>query len=86
MFGEEHENEILKIPAWDNSIIRRIWDMFQDAESQVIANIKEADFFFAIHLDESTDITRKTQFLAFSKFVHNNLYFANHSQKQQKTM
>jgi hypothetical protein len=27
--------------------------------------------FFAIQLDESTDITGKTQLLAFSKFVHN---------------
>jgi hypothetical protein len=32
--------------------------MSQDAESQVTANIKEANFF-AIQLDESTDITGK---------------------------
>jgi hypothetical protein len=36
----------------------------------VIANIKESDLF-AVHLDESTDITGKAQLLAFSKFVFN---------------
>jgi hypothetical protein len=39
-------------------------------KSQVIASIKEADFF-AIQLDESTDITEKAQLLAFSKLVCN---------------
>jgi hypothetical protein len=36
----------------------------------VIANIKEASFF-AIQLDESTDITGKAQLLAFSRYVCN---------------
>jgi hypothetical protein len=44
--------------------------MSLDVESQVIANIKEADFF-AIQLDESTDITGKAQLLAASRLVCN---------------
>jgi hypothetical protein len=44
--------------------------MSQDVDSQVIANIKEADFF-TIWLDKSTDITGKAQLLAFSRFVCN---------------
>lgn len=36
--------------------------MSQDIESQVIATIKEADFF-AIQLDVSTDISGKAQLL-----------------------
>jgi hypothetical protein len=59
--------------------------MSEDAELEVIANIKEADIF-AIHLDESNDITGKAQLLEFSAFVMktslNSFYSANHSQKQ----
>jgi hypothetical protein len=55
----------------------------------VIVNINEADFFFAIQLDESTDITGKAQLLAFSRFVSNGdiieqFLFKSDSQKQQK--
>jgi hypothetical protein len=64
--------------------------MSQDAESQVIVNIKKKPIsFFAIQLKKSTDIPAKDQLLAFSRFVCNgditeNFYFAKHSQKQQK--
>ena len=68
MFGEKYEKEVLKIPMSDNTICRRISDMSQDIESQVIASIKEAKCF-AIQLDESTDITGKAQLLAFIRFV-----------------
>jgi hypothetical protein len=44
--------------------------MSQDAESQVIAKIKEADSL-PIPLGESTNITEKAQLLAFSRFVCN---------------
>jgi hypothetical protein len=44
--------------------------MSQDVQSQVIVNIKESNFF-AIQLDESTDITEKAQLVAFSRFVCN---------------
>jgi hypothetical protein len=44
--------------------------MSQDTGSQVITNIKEADFL-SIQFDESTDITGKTQLLTFSRFVCN---------------
>jgi ABC-type iron transport system FetAB ATPase subunit len=50
MFGEEYENEVLKIPMSNDTIIQRIQDM-SHGESQVIANIKEADFV-AIQLNE----------------------------------
>jgi hypothetical protein len=52
MFDEEYEKEILKIPMSENTISQHIQDMSQDDESQVIANIKETIFFFAIHLDK----------------------------------
>ena len=70
MFGEKYEKEIRKIPLSDNTISRRIYDMSQDIESQVIASIKEAKSF-AIQLDEPTDITGKAELLAFIRFVCN---------------
>jgi uncharacterized lipoprotein YbaY len=43
MLGEEHEKSISKITLPDNALTsRRIQDMSQDAESQVIASTKEA--------------------------------------------
>jgi hypothetical protein len=39
----------------DKTIVRRIKEMSPDFVSQVIANIEEADFF-AVQVDESTDI------------------------------
>jgi hypothetical protein len=48
--------------------------MSEDAESQLIANIKEAGLFFSIQLDDSADITGKTQLLAFRRFVCNGGY------------
>jgi hypothetical protein len=70
-FGEEYEKEILKIPRSDKTISRRTQDMSQEVESQVIGSIKETFFFFAIQLDDSTDVTVKAQLLAFSMYVCN---------------
>jgi hypothetical protein len=38
MFGEGYKKEILKIPVSYNTIIRRMQNISQDGESQVIAN------------------------------------------------
>jgi hypothetical protein len=45
MLGKEHEKGGLKICMPNNTINHHIQDMFQDVESQVTANLKEADFF-----------------------------------------
>jgi hypothetical protein len=44
MFGKKYEKEILKISMSENTINWHIQGMSQDTESQVIANIKEAEF------------------------------------------
>jgi hypothetical protein len=51
MFGEEYGKDILKIRISDNTTSRRVQDMSQDAESQMLANIKGADNV-AIHLNQ----------------------------------
>lgn len=35
MFGPEYENEINEIPLSDNTIARRITDLFEDSEGHV---------------------------------------------------
>jgi hypothetical protein len=59
------KKEIFQIPTSDNVISRRIQDMSPDAESQVIANIKQA-FFLAIQFDKPTG---KAQLLVFSRVI-----------------
>jgi hypothetical protein len=49
VFGYKYEEEILKITTSDNTISRRTQHISQDVESQVIANITEASFFFSYH-------------------------------------
>jgi hypothetical protein len=44
MFGHGYEKDISKIPMSDNTVSRRIKDMSQDVQSQMITNIKEVDF------------------------------------------
>jgi hypothetical protein len=60
MFGEEYKKEILKIPMSDNTIRRRVQDMSQDAESQVTANIKEADFLPSSWTSQLTSLEKST--------------------------
>jgi hypothetical protein len=46
MLDYEYEKEVLKIPVPDNTVSRGTQNMSPDAEPQVIANSKGADFFF----------------------------------------
>jgi hypothetical protein len=58
MFGEKYEKEFLKIPMSDNTISWHTQDMSQDAESQVTANNKEADFLPSIWMSQLTSLEK----------------------------
>ena len=54
----------------NNTVPRRIVNMFDDVKQQVIVELKKAPFGkFAIQLDESTDVTACAQLLVFVRYV-----------------
>ncbi|CAI6348387.1 unnamed protein product [Macrosiphum euphorbiae] len=67
-FRIEAEQEILKIPLSDNTISRRINDMSEDIEQQVLHKLGDSRIF-ALQVDESTDISGKSQLLVFVRIV-----------------
>jgi hypothetical protein len=83
---------ILKLLISDDTISRCIQDMSQDFESQVIANIKKADFSHPVgqvnwhHWKGSTLSIQQVFFFFFfvTESSFNNFYLANDSRKQQK--
>ncbi|XP_025425345.1 zinc finger BED domain-containing protein 5-like [Sipha flava] len=70
MLGVEAEKEIIKIPLDDSTISRRIINISEDIEEQVIEVIKSGELF-ALQVDESTDISGKAQLMAFIRFIVN---------------
>ena len=68
MHGPDVAKEIVKVPLSDNTIARRIDDMFADIKSIVLEKIRISGKF-ALQLDESTDISGCAQLLANVGFV-----------------
>ncbi|XP_066941056.1 protein FAM200C-like [Macrobrachium rosenbergii] len=64
-------NKLNQISLSDNTVKQRIDDMSQDIKSQVIEKIKLSPFF-AIQLDETTDIAHLPQLLVYSRFISEN--------------
>ncbi|XP_026546538.1 SCAN domain-containing protein 3-like isoform X1 [Notechis scutatus] len=64
VLGKQAVQELNAIPMSANTIRRRIEDMAEDIENQVINMVKNSPFY-AIQLDESTDVSNKALLLCF---------------------
>ena len=68
VLNEGSYNKIKEISLSNNTVQRRIQEMAIDIKEQVIEKIN-ASPFFAIQLDESTDVAQCSQLMVFARYV-----------------
>ena len=71
VYGKKEANKMQKISLSNNTVARRISEISKDQREQLIVRIKKSRKF-AIHLDESTDITNKAYLLSYVRYIYNN--------------
>jgi len=64
VLGKQAVKKLKNIPMSDNTIKRRVEEMTEDIEDQVIIMVKNSPFY-SIQLDESTDVRNKALLLCF---------------------
>lgn len=67
VLGEKAATEIQKVPLSNNTVKRRIDDMSSNIEETLILQLQECTYF-ALQIDESTDVTNMAQLLVFVRF------------------
>uniref|UniRef100_A0A9J7YY69 DUF4371 domain-containing protein n=1 Tax=Cyprinus carpio carpio TaxID=630221 RepID=A0A9J7YY69_CYPCA len=70
MLGEAAASKLDSVPLSDNTISRRISDMAQDVKEQVLYSVRNSPFF-ALQIDESTDVASCAQLLTYVRYVKN---------------
>ena len=78
MFGPEVEEKIRQIRLANDTICRRICDLSTDTQNTIISYVKQSKMF-TMQVDSSTDISGKTQLIAFIRFVSDGKYLTNFS-------
>ena len=71
MFCEKLSKDIDLIPLSDDTVTRRINDMANNVESQLISRIKESSFY-SLQIDETTDVSNEAQLLCYIRYEFNN--------------
>ena len=67
--GEAQARILDEVPVSNNTVCRRIQDMADYSKSQLVRRVAESPFF-AIQLDESTDVTNFPQLLVYVRYVY----------------
>ncbi|XP_078534013.1 SCAN domain-containing protein 3-like [Lissotriton helveticus] len=68
MVSEDAGKQLLKVPLSNNTVSRRVNDMAQDINDQLICNLRGKDF--ALQLNEATDNHKDTHLICYVRFVH----------------
>lgn len=87
MFGEDAAKKIDTLPLSDNTVSRRIGDMAQDVSAQLLEQVRASEYF-ALQLDESTDLSCEAQLLVYIRFISNDRFveeirFLKHSKGER---
>ena len=69
VFGKQAVAKLNAVSLSDNTMKRQIEEMSDDIADQILAEIKASKFGFAIHLEESTDITNCCQLLVHVRYA-----------------
>ena len=69
VLGPEAANKLQAIPISNDTVQRRIMDMAVDVEEQLIEQVKKSKYF-AIQLDESTDLSNCAVLVCFVRHVN----------------
>ena len=82
MIGEKAAKQLNLISLSDNTVKRRIDDMAEDVLKQLVSRIR-ASRFYALQIDESTDISSLANLLAFVRYehdgeIHEDVLFCKH--------
>lgn len=70
MLGKESSRKLQSIPVSNDTIKRRICDMSNDIQVQLVERLQSS--IFAIQLDESTDIAGQAQLLVYIRYCFDN--------------
>ncbi|XP_076047489.1 zinc finger BED domain-containing protein 5-like [Oratosquilla oratoria] len=68
LFGNDAVNQVDVVPLSNNTVSRRIDDMAEDVTVQLLEQVKNSEYF-ALQLDESTDVANKAQLLVYIRFI-----------------
>lgn len=69
MLGEKAKHTLQKMPSSDNTVSRRISDMSADVLRQLLCRIHASEFY-ALQLDESTDVAGLAQLLVYVRYIY----------------
>ena len=69
LIGEAQARKLDQVPVSNNTVCRRIQDMADYSKSQLVRRMAESPFF-AIQLDESTDVTNFPQLLVYVQYIY----------------
>lgn len=68
MIGEQASQQLLKVPVSNNTIRRRIDDMAEDINYQLVDLLKVKEY--ALQLDEATDNSKDAHLICYVRFIH----------------